>query len=140
LASLASVVPWNTSGSFNHAVGELFVAVRSKLSPDCGLRLEEFLAAFCSGIWNESPFRPPLDDVVNDLGMLSSFPPEEVKRRLALWDWIVISEFTVAAHSHLLEHPSDVIGGILEVVEFLFMWAAAFGQAAAKDWGMIVWL
>jgi hypothetical protein len=117
----------------------MFLDVRSVLPAEQAERLSEFLAAVCPVIGDEYPhFVPQAPGVVHD-AFYSSMPPEEVKRRLALLDSIDLVKFLTEAGNDVKQYPGCALGGKPEeVVEFVFMWAAAFGLAVSKEWGLIV--
>jgi hypothetical protein len=130
---------WNDSYVINTAVGELFIDTRDQLPPADAARIGEFLAAVCPVVADEGPFLVPTADGVFHEKFYAALPPAEVNRRLAGLvdaDWI---GFVERAGAELTQHPSEALSGRgKDVSEFLFMWAAAFGAASCKGWGLVV--
>jgi hypothetical protein len=130
---------WNNSPLTNTAFGEMFLDVRSELPATEADRLGEFLAAVCPVVGEEGPYSVPQASGIFHEAFYSSMPPEEVKRRLALLEGVDLVEFFSRAGADLQRHPGCALAGDQRaVVEFVFMWAAAFGLAASKGWGLIV--
>jgi hypothetical protein len=130
---------WNDSYIFNTAVGELFIDLRGQLPAADAARIGEFLAAVCPAVADEGPYSVPTAEGVFHEKFYAALPPAEVDRRLAGLidaDWV---GFVERAGAELARHPSETLSGRgRDVSEFLFMWAAAFGAASSKGWGLLV--
>ena len=130
---------WNNGFRSNTAVGELFIDIRDNLSPADADRIGQFLAAVCPSVAEEGPYAVPESPGALDGKVHSALPPEEVGRRLQLLVDADLRQFIEHAHAELQEYPGDTLtSGVREVVDFLFMWASAFGAALAKQCGLIV--
>jgi hypothetical protein len=129
----------NDSCVLNTAVGELFIDIRKELPSDDVDRLGEFLAAVCPVVAEEGPYPIPTAPGVFHEKFYSSLAPDEVDRRLALLESVDLPGFFACAGRQLEQYPGCPLRGQVEkVIEFIFMWAAAFGLAAGKGWGLIV--
>ena len=135
----STITRWNKSCLTNSAFGEMFLDVRSELPGAEADRLGEFLAAVCPVVADEGPYPVPTAAGVFHEAFYSAMPPEEVRRRLALLDSVDLHEFFTRAGNSVRQYPGCALGGSEQaVVEFVFMWAAAFGVAVSKGWGLIV--
>ena len=130
---------WNDSCVFNTAVGEFFIDTRDQLPPADAVRIGEFLAAVCPVVADEGPYPVPTADGVFHEKFYAALPPAEVNRRLAGLvdaDWV---GFVERAGAELTRHPSETLPGCgKDMSDFLLMWAAAFGAASCKGWGLLV--
>jgi hypothetical protein len=137
---------WNTSYSFNNEVSDLFIQLRERLLPEQANRLELFLVCFCPKLWLhfDDPPDPPQDlDIMKAWeGCLVTLSPADVRSRLSLLDDVSLPDFFAQCYEvHAEAHPGKHEDSLVyerEMVEFFFMWAAAFGQAANKGWGLVV--
>lgn len=127
---------WNDSVIFNCDFASLFLRARNRLPEQAARILERFLVNFCPNLTSESVLRPDydLDDPLE--WIYSALSPERVRTRLAsLWEIDLLESLRLFAE----EIPgSDVIETPGEISHFIFMWAAAHGQAASKNWGLVV--
>jgi hypothetical protein len=130
---------WNDSYVFNRAIGQWFIDTRDQLPPADADRIGEFLAAVCPVVAEEGPYPVPTAEGVFHEKLYAALPPAEVDRRLGGLvdaDWV---GFVERAGAELVRYPSEVLsGGAQDVSDFLFMWAAAFGAASCKRWGLLV--
>jgi hypothetical protein len=136
-----SFTRWNDSYIFNTAVGEAFAAVRGGLPTAVAGPIEEFLVTFCPAVAEGGRLVPPRDPEAWDEEVdYAALSPEEVRRRLGLLDRVDLPTFFARLHEHFAGCRDDPLAAQGEVVEFVFMWAAALGEAASKGWGMVVTL
>lgn len=88
---------------------------------------------------DEGPCPVPMAEGVFHEKFYAALPPAEVDRRLEGLvdaDWVGLVE---RAGAELVRYPSEVLsGGVRDVKDYLFMWAAAFGAASCKRWGLLV--
>jgi len=133
-----SFTDWNQSVRFNDAVGELFLDIRETLPSEAARALEEFLVTFCPVVADHSAFAAPQSPGIRHDAFYAALAPDEVKRRLGLLEGVRLSDFFARVGEDLDQQADEVISNLREVVEFVFMWAAALGQAASKRWGLVV--
>ena len=130
---------WNDSYNFNMDMGELFIDTRDELPPADAAGIGEFLAAVCPAVADEGPFPIPTADGVFHEKFYAALPPAEVNRRLAGLidaDWVGFAE---RAGAELTRYPHETrLDRGQDMSNFLFMWAAAFGAASCKGWGLLV--
>lgn len=130
---------WNDSFRCNTRVGELFLAVRGQLPANEADALEMFLAAVCPAVSTARRREPPRDpSKIEDECDHAALSPSMVREYLARLGQVDLPAFFARIHGQLEGQGEDAAAGQAEVVEFVFMWAAAFGQAAALGWGLVV--
>lgn len=127
---------YNDSVAFNDDFGSLFLRARNLLPPRSAEVLERFLVNFCPQILTESPLQPDYDLDSPIEWVYSALSPVTVRSRLASLLEIDLGE---SLSLFAEEIPgSDVVESPIEIANFIFMWAAAHGQAASKNWGLVV--
>ncbi len=121
---------WNDSYNFNMDMGELFIDTRDQLLPADAAGIGEFLAAVCPAVADEGPYPIPTADGVFHEKFYACLTPAEVNRRLAGLvdaDWV-----------DFMKRAGEISGREQHLSDFLYMWAAAFGAASCKGWGLLV--
>jgi hypothetical protein len=131
---------WNDSLQFNTHVGELFLDLRSHLPEAIAGRIGRFLVTFCPALAEEGLFSAPKESSIHHEKLYASLSPKEVRRRLDLLYELDLQSFLTQVAEFLRKEPDELITGQRDVAEFLFMWAAAMGQAASKGWGLLVFV
>jgi hypothetical protein len=131
---------WNDSAVVNRAVGEVFLDFRDRLPKATADHLGQFLVTFCPVLAEEGVFVPPREPDISHSKLYASVSPGEVRRRLELLYDFDLPSFLGQVGEFLQREPDELIAGSRDVAEFLFMWSAALGQAAAKGWGLLVFV
>lgn len=127
---------YNDSFVFNDDFGSLFLRARNRLPPKSAEILERFLVNCCPHVLTESTLQPDYDLDSPIEWIYSALSPVTVRTRLAsLRDIDLLEAFRVLAEAI---PGADVIEAPADVSTFVFMWAAAHGQAASKNWGLVV--
>lgn len=131
----------NDSLSFNFDFASLFQRARNALPQESADVLERFLVNFCPSLIADDSLQPDCDLDSPVEWIYSALSPATVRSRLASLlniDFLDCCRLLATALSTVNEVEQSVIDEPTEIYAFLFMWAAAHGQAASKNWGLVV--
>ena len=131
----------NDSASWNWEVGEAFLAIEEGLTKGETELLSGFLVPFCTSIAREGVIMPPQDLDEPPEWIFSAMSPSEVRRRLAMLEDVDLAKvFRLTAEHFRKQNADDMSPADLQsnLSWFFLLWAAAFGQAAGKGWGLLV--
>jgi len=132
---------YNDSFIFSQDFASLFLRAKSDLPPKSAEIIERFLVNCCPGLMDENILRPDYDLTVPIEWVYSALAPSTVRARLASLldiDFLDSCRQLAMAVSAADTGENSVIRDSTEIYTFLFMWAAAHGQAASKNWGLVV--
>jgi hypothetical protein len=126
----------NDSVIFNCDFADLYVRARNRLPSKEVEVLDRFLVNLCPALFNLLALQPDYDLGRRLEWIYSAQAPKTVRTRLAsLLEIDLRDSLSVFAEEI---SRAKVIEAPAELYTFIFMWAAAHGQAASKDWGLIV--
>lgn len=129
---------FNDSMIFNDDFGALFLSARNVLPAKSVDILGQFLVNFCPTLVGEVAGKPDYDLDQQIEWIYSALSPTRVRSRLASLRECDLLECCRLLAAAAKDRPEDSVVDGPSVFPFIAMWAAAHGQAASKDWGLVV--